>query len=120
LTTAVETGLRASELRSLTWASFELDGHPPTVTVKAAYSKHRRDDVPPLKPSLAQSLARWGDESGEVDRVWTHPVFASMPDKPAKMLGADLQDAGIPWGGGPVAQGFFTVPPALRVLGVET
>jgi len=36
---AVETGLRASELRSLTWGSFELDGDPATVTVKAAYSK---------------------------------------------------------------------------------
>jgi len=47
---AVETGLRVSELRSLTWGSFDLDADPPTVTVKAAYCKHRRDDTLPLKP----------------------------------------------------------------------
>ena len=39
---AIETGLRANELRSLTVASFDLDGL--TVAVEAAYSKHRRQD----------------------------------------------------------------------------
>lgn len=38
---AVETGLRAGELRSLTPASFALDGDGPTVTVEASYSKRR-------------------------------------------------------------------------------
>ena len=42
-TLAVETGLRAGELRSLTWSCLDLDADSPTVTVKAAYSKHRRD-----------------------------------------------------------------------------
>src|SRR5262249_39571536 len=39
---AVETGLRANELRSLSRNSFALDAEAPTVTVQAAYSKHRR------------------------------------------------------------------------------
>ncbi len=92
---AVETGLRASELRSLTWRSIDLDGGPPTVTVAAAYSKRRRDDTLPLKASTAQILACWRDESDRADPE--HPVFATMPDKGviAKMLRADLTNAGI-------------------------
>ena len=53
---AVETGLRAGELASLTWASFWLDGERPTVTVEAAYSKHRREDVLPLRADTAAEL----------------------------------------------------------------
>jgi hypothetical protein len=45
---ALETGLRAGELRSLTPRSFSLSDDLSTVTVLAAYSKHRRDDVLPL------------------------------------------------------------------------
>ena len=36
---ALGTGFRVKELRSLTPASFDLDGDPPTVTVAAAYSQ---------------------------------------------------------------------------------
>ncbi len=92
---AVESGLRASELRSLTWGSFDLDSNPPTVTVQAAYSKHRREDTLPLKSSTAQMLARWRDESGTADR--RSPVFATMAEKSniVKMLRADLTVAEI-------------------------
>lgn len=51
---AVETGLRANEIRTLTRASFDLSGR--TVTVAAAYSKHRRQDVLPIRLSLADAL----------------------------------------------------------------
>ena len=54
---AVETGLRAGELRSLTRASFDLDTDGPTVTVAAAYSKHRREDTLPLRQQLCKALA---------------------------------------------------------------
>lgn len=47
---AVGTGLRANELRNLVPGSFDLDAHPPTVTVEAAYSKHRRKDAQPMRP----------------------------------------------------------------------
>jgi len=48
---ALETGLRWNELRNLTVSSFQLDGEKPTVTVAAAYSKHRREDVLPFASS---------------------------------------------------------------------
>lgn len=49
---AAYTGLRASELASHTPSSFHLDADPPTLTVAAAYSKHRREDIVP-------STRRW-------------------------------------------------------------
>jgi len=42
---AFNSGLRRNEIRTLTRARFALEADPPTVTVKAAYSKHRRTDV---------------------------------------------------------------------------
>ncbi len=56
---AVETGLRAGELRSLTGASFDLKATSPTVTVEAAYSKRRRKDVLPLRADTARLLRAW-------------------------------------------------------------
>ena len=53
---AMETGLRSSELRSLTKASFDFDSDPPTVTVEAAYSKRKRRDVMPLRRETADVL----------------------------------------------------------------
>ena len=53
---AMETGLRSSELRSLTKSSFNLDADPQEVTVDAAYSKRRRRDTLPLRPDTAESL----------------------------------------------------------------
>ena len=53
------TGLRKNELASLTPRSFQLDGSPPTVTVEAAFSKHRRKDVLPLHPELVTMLREW-------------------------------------------------------------
>ena len=53
------TGLRASELKSLTPESFDLASEPPTLTVEACYSKHRRKDVLPLHPDLVPRLRTW-------------------------------------------------------------
>ncbi len=91
---AATTGLRAAELRSLTLGAFDLQGDPQTVKVRAAYSKHRRDDTLPLKPSTAQMLARWRDESGPVD---PSARLFNVPRKAAKMFRADLDDAGVPY-----------------------
>jgi len=46
---ALETGLRANEIRSLKRRNFDLDGDSSTVTVEAAYSKRRRRDELPLR-----------------------------------------------------------------------
>jgi site-specific recombinase XerD len=53
------TGLRRKELASLTPASFDLIGSPPTVTVDAACSKHRKRDTLPLHAELVAVLAEW-------------------------------------------------------------
>ena len=53
------TGLRASELASLTESSLDFTGEPHTVTVDAAYSKRRRRDEQPLHPDLSARLQQW-------------------------------------------------------------
>ena len=53
------TGLRRKEIGSLTPASFDLETTPPTVTVEAACSKHRRRDTLPLHPELVSQLREW-------------------------------------------------------------
>ena len=56
---ACATGLRKSEIASLSSRSFNLSADPPTVTVQAAFSKHRRQDTLPLHPDLAAELPDW-------------------------------------------------------------
>ena len=90
---AVSTGLRAGELASLTWQSFNLSDPTPSVTVLAAYSKHRRDDTLPLRLDIAQQLAMWKDEQTSDERLKVFAAFAS--NKAAKMLRKDLESAGI-------------------------
>jgi len=88
---AVGTGFRASEIGSLTSESFDLDADPPTITIEAGYSKHRRKDVQPIRPDLADLLAPWldGKAAGQV-------VFA-MPEKPVMLMRADLDAARQSW-----------------------
>ena len=59
---AVMTGLRASELASLTPASFDLTADTPTVTLEAGYSKRRRTDILPLHSDLVARLRQWFSE----------------------------------------------------------
>jgi integrase len=87
---AMETGFRRNELRSLTPEAFSLDGDPPTVTVKAAYSKHRRDDVQPIRPEMADVLSPW-----LAARPPGKPLFGRLTKHTAKMLRTDLVAAGI-------------------------
>jgi integrase len=90
---AVSTGLRAGELASLTWQSFNLNNSTPSVTVLAAYSKHRRDDVQPLRLDIAQQLAHWKAEQGIDEQS---KVFGNFRvNKAAKMLRRDLAAVGI-------------------------
>ncbi len=84
---ALATGLRASELASLTPESFHL--HLPEVVVEAAYSKNRRKAAQPLPTTLAAVLRDWlaPKPPGE-------PVLR-LPDRTAEMLRHDLKAAGI-------------------------
>lgn len=90
---AVETGLRAGELRSLTPASFDLSDDLPTVKVLAAYSKHRRDDTLPLLPATASMLGEY-----LMERDYTKTVFQfPRREELASVLRTDLEAAGIPY-----------------------
>ncbi len=88
---AAESGLRLSELASLTPESFDLDADQPTITVKAAYSKHRREDVQPIRGDLAEALKPWleGKPDGQ-------PVFI-LPAKMSLAIRADLRRAKARW-----------------------
>ena len=86
---AARTGFRAAELRSLKPESFDLETNPPTVTVVAAYSKHRRTDVQPIRRDLAEALRAY--LAGKPPK---QPVFR-MPEDTAEMMRVDLAAAGI-------------------------
>ncbi|HUS48406.1 MAG TPA: tyrosine-type recombinase/integrase, partial [Phycisphaerae bacterium] len=90
-TVAAYTGLRASELASLTPASLDLsDG--PTVTCAAAYTKNGQEAVLPLRPDLAAALSAWvGDKAADVP-LWPG-TWAKKAS--AKMIRVDLEAAGI-------------------------
>jgi integrase len=89
------TGLRASELASLTPESFDLEANPPTVVVEAAYSKHRRKDVLPLHPSLVALLREWLLERPAGQPVW--PGKWAKGKEAGVMLKRDLKAAEIPY-----------------------
>ncbi len=50
------TGCRKGEIGSLTQTSFDMTANPPTVTVQAAFSKRKRQDVQVLHPDVALLL----------------------------------------------------------------
>jgi integrase len=89
--TAVGTGLRAGELRSLTPESFDLDADPPVVVVEAGYSKRRRRDVQPIRHDLAERLRAYLADKGQGD-----PAFV-VPRCTAKMMRHDLAAARAAW-----------------------
>ena len=89
---AVETGLRAAELASLTSESLDLaDLDKASVKVAAAYSKHRRDDIVPVRRDLAEILVAFlkGRPAGV-------RLFA-VPEKTAVMMRRDLVAARKAW-----------------------
>ena len=76
---ALLTGLRASEIASLSQASFLLHGDEPTVTVEAGYSKRRRREELPLHPDLAVRLC---------------PLMSGIDEKPSIRLAGRSVKAG--------------------------
>jgi integrase len=92
---SVYTGLRASELASLTPKSFDLDADPPTVVVEAAYSKHRREDVVPLHPDLVARLHPWLAGRPRGERLW--PGQWAKGKDGGVMLKMDLKRARAAW-----------------------
>jgi integrase len=90
-TLAYMTGLRKKELASLTPRSFNLKADPPTITVEAVFSKHRRKDVLPLHPELVIMLKEWLKGMAVSDKLF--PKLAGR--KTAVMVRQDLERVGI-------------------------
>ena len=87
------TGLRRKELASLTPRSFALNASPPTITVEAACSKHRRKDVLPLHPDLVTMLRKWLKGLSSADKLF--PKLDRR--KTWLMVKKDLERVGIPY-----------------------
>jgi integrase len=90
---AANSGLRCSELASLTPESFDLAGDSPSVTVEAAYSKRRRVDTQPLPRDVATVLANWLRGKPPKKHLWP----GGWVNHAAKMVKADLAAARKAW-----------------------
>jgi len=91
---AIESGLRANEIRMLKVSSFDFPRL--TVTVNVKTSKRRREDVLPLRAGTARELQNFFES-----KLPTAKAFGGsnelMTDKTADMMKADLADAKIPY-----------------------
>ncbi len=85
------TGLRRGELASLTPRSFQLDTSPPTLTVEAKNSKHRKKDVLPIHNDLAKQVKVWFSSMKPTQKIF--PKLAQR--KTWLMVKKDLETAGI-------------------------
>jgi integrase len=92
-TLAANTGFRANELASLAPASFDLGATPPTVTVEAAFSKHRREDMQPLRADVAEMMRQYTKGRPRRAPLWP----GKWAKNGAEMLRGDLAAAGVPY-----------------------
>ncbi len=92
-TLAYMTGLRRSEIGSLTPRSFDLAGSHPTVTVEAKHSKHRQLDELPIHPELAPLLQVWLAGMAPDARLFSR----LERKKTSRMVKLDLERVGIPY-----------------------
>lgn len=93
--TAISTGLRASELASLTPAHFDLASDPPTVRIDAADEKARRGDVLPIPPDVAELLAPWLESMAKDASLW--PGVWAEQKRGSGLIQRDLADARTAW-----------------------
>jgi site-specific recombinase XerD len=85
------TGLRRAELASLTPRSFQLHAGQPILKVRAACSKHRREDTLPMHPELVTMVSDWiaGMDADQ-------PLFPRLDRKKTwLMVKLDLERIGI-------------------------
>jgi integrase len=91
---AVYTGLRSSELASLTPASFDLASQAPTVTIEAKQAKNRRRETLPLHKELAGLVADYMNGMAPNAPLWRGTWYKQCS---AKMVRADLEEARAAW-----------------------
>lgn len=90
---AAYTGLRASELASLTPEHFKLDTNPPIVTIKAADSKAKREESVPLQDHLVVFLREFLKDIPPKVPLW--PGSWAEQKHQAGWLKTDCKRAGI-------------------------
>jgi len=67
---ALETGFRVGEILSLEHPGFDLISDSPCITVRAAYSKRRRNDIQDIRPEFAVMLHDYLQ-----DKTGDEPIF---------------------------------------------
>ncbi len=85
--TALQTGLRANELRNLTVGGFDFDAR--TATLESAFTKNKRLAVQPLTKSLAADLQAFVSSKLPTTKVFT------VSRNTAEMIQIDLKAAEI-------------------------
>ena len=93
--TALGTGLRASELASLTPTHFDLAADPSTVAILAPDEKSRRGDVLPLPSDLVRLLSRILSDMPSDARLW--PGTWAKSHNGCKLMQQDLEVANVPY-----------------------
>ena len=91
---AASTGLRASELASLTVASLRLDSDPPTVRIDREHAKNRSDATIPLAPGVAEWL-----RAHAANKMPAAKLFGTMPHPTnlCKMIHDEMELARSKW-----------------------
>jgi integrase len=92
---AAYTGYRRNEIGSVTPQSFDFESEPPTMTVAAGYSKHRKTDVIPLRHDFAQRIQAWIAGKGKVPQ--DKPLIAVTGKRTGEMIQTDLAAARTGW-----------------------
>jgi len=93
---AAETGLRVAELATLRVRDLEgLAGENPTVTVRAAAAKNRRERTLPLRVETARELLAF--VAGRMPQASALALPRAFRDKATRWLRFDLEAAGIPY-----------------------
>lgn len=86
---ALGTGFRANEIRCVTVGDVDLESR--TVTLSGEHTKNRKPVVQPISHELAKKLGEL------VEGRPAHELLFRIPEKTAKMLRFDLENAGIPY-----------------------
>ncbi len=89
------TGYRRNEIGSVTARSFDFASDPPTLTVEAGYSKHRRRDVIPLRQDFAERIQQW--IAKKRFKSPGEPLLAVTGKRTAEMIRKDLEAARALW-----------------------
>jgi integrase len=89
--TAASTGLRASELRSLTPERFDLSGDPAHVIIDGRHAKNGKTAIQPLARTVAKSLTPFLASKVAGTSLWP----GQWHRRAAKMIRSDLKAAGI-------------------------